>query len=220
MKKRNISDQSRRLLRVCGVMAIFLVSTSAWGEGDPGRGWARARMCAGCHGIPDYRTAFPEVYAVPKLGGQEPAYIVKKLQEYKSGVRKHPTMTGIAATLSDQDMADLAAYYDTSKDATHKERAAPPATGAVPASNDPVKSRADLTCGVCHGPEGNRPSSPETPRIAGQQYDYLVQVLIEYRHGTRQNPIMSAVAQQMVGDKEIRELAAYFSRQEGLTAKR
>jgi cytochrome c553 len=122
MKKRNILDQERSLLHVCGGVAAFLVATFAWGEGDPGRGWARAQMCAGCHGIADYRTAYPEVYSVPKLGGQEAAYIVKSLQDYKSGARKHPTMSGIAATLSDQDMADLAAYYDTNKDATKKGR--------------------------------------------------------------------------------------------------
>jgi len=103
--------------RIVLVVAVFLVSTCAWGGSDPGRGWARAQMCAGCHGIADYRTAYPEVYSVPKLGGQEAAYIVKSLQDYKSGVRKHPTMNAIAATLSDQDMADLAAYYDTNKGA-------------------------------------------------------------------------------------------------------
>lgn len=68
-------------------------------------------MCAGCHGIGGYRTAFPEVYSVPKLGGQHAAYLVKALQQYKAGERKHPTMTAIAAGLSDRDMADLAAYY-------------------------------------------------------------------------------------------------------------
>jgi len=68
-------------------------------------------MCAGCHGIADYRTAYPEVYPVPRIGGQQAAYIVKTLQDYKTGARKHPTMRGIAATLTEQDMADLASYY-------------------------------------------------------------------------------------------------------------
>ena len=68
-------------------------------------------MCAGCHGIPGYRTAYPAVYSVPKLGGQQAAYLEKALQDYKTGARKHPSMRGIAATLSDQDIADLAAYY-------------------------------------------------------------------------------------------------------------
>ncbi len=68
-------------------------------------------ICIGCHGIPGYRTAFPEVYHVPKIAGQQPGYIISALKAYKSGQRSHPSMRGIAASLSDQDMADLAAYY-------------------------------------------------------------------------------------------------------------
>ena len=70
-------------------------------------------MCAGCHGIPDYRTAFPEVYHVPMIAGQNPGYIVKALEAYRSGERNHPSMRAIAASLSDQDMADIAVYYGT-----------------------------------------------------------------------------------------------------------
>ncbi len=80
-------------------------------EGDPAAGKQKAATCAGCHGIPGYRTAFPAVYSVPKLGGQHAAYIVKALQDYKAGNRSNPTMRAVAAGLSDQDMADLAAYY-------------------------------------------------------------------------------------------------------------
>ena len=68
-------------------------------------------MCQGCHGIGLYKTAYPEVYHVPKIGGQHAGYIVNALKAYKSGERNHPTMRGIAAGLSDRDMADLAAYY-------------------------------------------------------------------------------------------------------------
>src|SRR4029453_18936186 len=93
------------------VTTALVLSSSAWAGGDPVRGRARAQMCEGCHGIADYRTAYPQVYPVPKIGEQQAAYIVKTLQDYKSGARKHPTMRGIAAPLSDQDMADLAAYY-------------------------------------------------------------------------------------------------------------
>jgi len=71
----------------------------------------KVSMCMGCHGIPMYKTAFPEVYSVPMIGGQSPEYIVKALQEYRAGDRSHPTMQGIAKGLSDQDMADVAAYY-------------------------------------------------------------------------------------------------------------
>ena len=94
-----------------GALAAVSSSTPALAEGDSQRGYARAQMCAGCHGIPGYRTAYPTVYSVPKLGGQQPVYLEKALQDYKTGARKHPSMRGIAATLSDQDIADLAAYY-------------------------------------------------------------------------------------------------------------
>jgi cytochrome c553 len=97
------------LLAMSAMALLFAMPARA--DGDPAHGRARAQMCEGCHGIADYRTAYPEVYPVPKIGGQQEAYIVKTLQDYRSGARKHPTMRGIAATLSDQDMADLAAYY-------------------------------------------------------------------------------------------------------------
>ena len=68
-------------------------------------------MCIGCHGIAGYKTAYPQVYHVPKLGGQSPTYLVNALKAYRSGERNHPSMRGIAAGLSDKDMEELAAYY-------------------------------------------------------------------------------------------------------------
>jgi cytochrome c553 len=68
-------------------------------------------ICVGCHGIPGYKTAFPEVYHVPKIAGQQPAYIISALKAYKAGERSHPSMRGVAASLSDEDMAKLAEYY-------------------------------------------------------------------------------------------------------------
>jgi cytochrome c553 len=93
------------------VLAGHADAQSASPAGDAVAGAQKTQMCAGCHGIPGWRTAFPEVYNVPKLGGQHEAYIVKALQQYKSGERNHPSMRAIAASLSDKDMADLAAYY-------------------------------------------------------------------------------------------------------------
>lgn len=79
--------------------------------GDPKAGKEKTSMCEGCHGIKDYRTAYPAVYNVPKLGGQHATYIIDALKEYKNGDRHHPSMDAIAASLSEQDMADIAAYY-------------------------------------------------------------------------------------------------------------
>ncbi|GAA5158837.1 cytochrome c [Viridibacterium curvum] len=80
-------------------------------EGRPEIAKKKISMCIGCHGIPGYQVTFPTTYKVPKLGGQHAAYIVSALQAYKSGDRKHPDMNSIAASLSEQDMADIAAYY-------------------------------------------------------------------------------------------------------------
>jgi cytochrome c553 len=89
--------------------------------GDPAEAHKKIAMCEGCHGIPGYRTAYPEVYHVPMLGGQSAVYISNALHAYKAGQRKHPSMRGIAASLSDKDIADLAAYYSAGhKGEAHK----------------------------------------------------------------------------------------------------
>ena len=72
-------------------------------------------MCIGCHGIPGYKTAFPDVYHVPKIAGQQSAYIINALKAYKSGERSHPSMRGIASSLSEEEMKELAEYYGSAK---------------------------------------------------------------------------------------------------------
>jgi cytochrome c553 len=79
--------------------------------GNPNAAPNKIEMCIGCHGIPEYKGTFPEVYQVPMIGGQSAKYIEAALQAYKKGDRKHPSMRGIAVSLSDQDIADIAAYY-------------------------------------------------------------------------------------------------------------
>lgn len=71
----------------------------------------KVEQCIGCHGIAEYKTGFPEVYRVPKIGGQSAKYIEAALHAYKKGDRVHPQMTPTAQNLSDQDIADVAAYY-------------------------------------------------------------------------------------------------------------
>ncbi len=88
-----------------------MLSAPLHAQGDAAAGKNKTAMCAGCHGIAGFRTAYPETYHVPKLGGQNAGYIVSALKAYKAGDRQHPTMKAIAASLSEQDMADLAAYY-------------------------------------------------------------------------------------------------------------
>ena len=97
------------------VLMAALSATHAMAQGaaagDAAKGRDKTQMCQGCHGIDGWRTAYPEVYSVPRIGGQHEAYLLRALQGYRSGERSHPSMRAIAASLSDQDMADLAAYY-------------------------------------------------------------------------------------------------------------
>lgn len=98
----------------CAAFALTVAShVSAQGAGNAEAGQHKSSMCAGCHSIPGYKTAFPVVYSVPKIDGQHAAYIVSALRQYKSGDRQHPSMRAIAASLSDQDMADLAAFFSS-----------------------------------------------------------------------------------------------------------
>jgi cytochrome c553 len=95
------------------ILAAFSAAAHADVVGSAKAGQYKVAMCIGCHGIPDYRTAYPEVYHVPILGGQNAPYIANALHGYKKGDRHFDTMHAIAASLSDQDIADIAAYYSS-----------------------------------------------------------------------------------------------------------
>lgn len=94
--------------------ALAMAAGGALAAGDATQGRIKAETCLGCHGIPNYTNASP-VYKVPKIGGQHADYIVAALKAYATGQRDHQPMHGSAATLSDEDMADIAAYFSTAK---------------------------------------------------------------------------------------------------------
>jgi len=100
------------VIAVLSVLAGYAAGAQAADVvGNAKAGQGKVAMCIGCHGIPDYRTAYPEVYRVPVLGGQNQAYLANALHAYKKGDRHFDTMHAIASSLSDQDIADIAAYY-------------------------------------------------------------------------------------------------------------
>ena len=105
--------KARQITTAVAALAWALV-LPAHAAGDPVKGHEKTSMCAGCHGIPGWRTAYPSTYKVPKLGGQHEEYIVAALKQYKSGERNHPSMKAIAASLTEEDMQNLAAYYASS----------------------------------------------------------------------------------------------------------
>ncbi len=188
-------------------------------KGDPAKGAGKAAMCIGCHGIAGYQATFPEVYRVPMIAGQSQKYIVAALTEYQKGDRKHPSMRGIAAPLSAQDMADLGAYYEQL--GKSNGAAAPPAA-AAPAP-DALKDRL-AACVACHGPNFSAPIDPSYPRLAGQHADYLFAALKSYQvdgnpvYG-RSNALMRGQLVQDAGGKpkytfthaELKSVAAYLA---------
>jgi cytochrome c553 len=107
MKKLAILPQ----LLVAGLAFAAFAAQADEVKGSAAAGNGKVWLCTGCHSIPDYRSDYPFVYRVPMLGGQNAGYIATALAEYKKGERKHPTMRSIAASLSDQDMADIGEYY-------------------------------------------------------------------------------------------------------------
>lgn len=105
----------KKLFALLALASVAQVSAAADIQGDAKAAKNKVAMCVGCHGIAGYKATFPEVYRVPMIGGQSEKYIIAALNAYKKGERNHPSMVGIAKGLSDQDIADLAAYYAQQK---------------------------------------------------------------------------------------------------------
>ena len=93
-------------------LALGLMAVAAHADGDPAKGKVESYTCIGCHGIPNYTNNYP-TYRVPKLAGQHAAYVVQALKEYKAGERAHNTMHAQASSLTDQQMQDIAAYFES-----------------------------------------------------------------------------------------------------------
>jgi cytochrome c553 len=101
----------KKILALLALASIANFAAAADVVGNAKSAENKVAMCIGCHGIPGYKASFPEVFHVPMIGGQSQKYIENALHAYKKGERKNPSMRGIAGSLSDQDIADLAAYY-------------------------------------------------------------------------------------------------------------
>jgi cytochrome c553 len=185
-------------------------------KGDANAGQTKNAMCIGCHGIKGYQSSFPEVYKVPMISGQSSNYIAAALHAYKKGDRKHPTMRSIAATLTDQDIADLSAYYSVHGLVANSSLPDKPAKEPA-AEVQALLNKAN--CASCHGANFNKPIDPSYPKIAGQHADYLFVALKAYKsdNGTNPNakvgrahPIMGAMAKQYT-NAELKAMAGYLA---------
>ena len=188
--------------KIAFIAALLLLSGTAAAEGDAADGAAIGYSCLGCHGIEGYRNAYPS-FRVPKLGGQTATYLEIALRGYRDGMREHPTMVAQAASLSDQQIADVAAFLASF------------GSDVVDAGGEtvPVFQKA-ATCAACHGQNGIS-VSPPWPTLAGQHEEYLVHALNQYRDGSRKDPVMSPMAAPLT-DEDVKILAKYFSSLKGL----
>ena len=202
---KQLSFAATRLGLALTLSALFSVAHAQSAEA----GATKVASCIGCHGIPGYQSSFPEVHKVPKIYGQSAGYIVAALEAYKKGDRKHPTMRSVAGSMTEQDMADVAAYYES--------RAASDALKSV-AVREPSEAVAGLltkgACASCHGADYNKPIAPNYPKIGGQYADYLYVALKAYQtEGNpmvgRNNAVMSGIAKQFT-HAELKLLANYL----------
>jgi len=200
--------------KLTGKLVVFLAlgalsAVTLASEGSAAAGKAKSAMCAGCHGPEGNGVAAMPAY--PKLAGQWPGYLATQLTAFRSGVRKDPTMQGMAAALSESDIKNLAAYYAEQK----------PVAGA--ATNKAVAEQGERlyrggnakmnipACMSCHGPSGLG-IPPEFPRVSYQNAAYMQKQLLAYKSGQRtgRNEIMSTIAFRM-SEQQIEAVAQYMA---------
>ena len=211
-----MSKATSLLLALAGAFTALTAAPEARAQ-DAAAGKTKAAMCIGCHGIIGYQASFPVVYKVPAISGQNAKYIVSALNAYKKGDRRHPTMRSIAASLTDTDMADLAAYYSSHGEGQYP--AAPEAPAAPSAEVAALLTKG--ACASCHGANFSKPIDPGYPKIAGQYPDYLYQALKSYHVGStpqfgRANAIMAGQVKQFKLE-ELKLLAGYMGSLPGET---
>lgn len=204
----------KSILTVALVAASLHVLAPAAMAQDAQAGEKKAAMCIGCHGIPGYQASFPEVHKVPMISGQNAKYIAASLEAYKKGDRKHPTMDAIAQSLSEQDIADLAAFYESHG----ADKTVAPGQPGQP-SPQVAELLKKANCASCHGENYNKPIDPSYPKIAGQHADYLYIALKAYHTSDnrlvgRNNAIMAGMS-KLYTLAELKQLAKYIGSLDG-----
>ena len=193
-------------------------------EGDIEAGKAKAGMCGACHGA----TGVNPNPTYPDLAGQHEAYIAKQLADFKSGARTDMMMAPMVASLSEQDMADLGAFFASQKRASERtasvEGSAAPAAAALTGDVEIVTSTSakaiyagdvkagqekSAMCASCHGADGNSLISIY-PKLAGQSANYIAKQLADFKSGERKDPVMIGMVAAL-SEKDMNDLAAYYA---------
>ncbi len=180
------------------------------GSGDPVAGKQKSQICQGCHGVDGNSTS----ELIPKLAGQYDEYIIKQMRNYQAGTRSHEIMNGMAAPLSDTDLADIAAYFADQPIMKGNATAPTNEKGKKIFSKGNI-SEMVMTCAYCHGNTGKGldPSTAMYPVVGGQHKAYLLKQLKDFREDDRMNSpnvIMNRILRSL-SDSELEALAEYMS---------
>jgi len=198
----------KKLIAISVLAALSVTAGHAIAGGNAEAGKTKSAMCAACHGA-DGNSVVNPVW--PSLAGQHASYIVKQLSELKGGQRSDATMAPMAAPLSDEDMADLAAWFSSQS--------------RIPAQADPakvelgklvyhggVKESGVPACMACHGPDGSGNPAARFPSLSNQNAAYTAKQLKAFRDGSRANDLnaMMREAARAMTDAEIEAVASYI----------
>lgn len=198
----------KKLLTIAVMGLAFVSTTPAMAAGDASAGKGKSESCALCHGADGNSPS--DMF--PKLAGQGEAYLVKQISDFKSGVRENAIMAPMVAALSEQDIADLAAYYAGNK--TTEGGVAEELLEAGKAVYRGGNKESGLpACMACHGPTGAGVPAAKWPALSGQYPAYIAAQLNSFASGTRTNDLnsmMRDIATKMT-DNEIKAVSAYAS---------
>mgnify|MGYP005644241435 CR=1 FL=1 len=209
MKNITVAKSVKRSSLILAAILVLTSGSSLWAQSDAAAGAGKIAVCVACHGQDGNMTVLPDV---PKIGGQNEKYLLKQMQDIKSGVRTAPLMTGMLNALDDQDLTDVAAYYATqplSQGATDPEKVVLGET-LYRAGNASIGVAA---CSACHSPDGSGLASAGYPALSGQDIAYTEMQLRAFRDGLRQNDeaeVMRSILARL-NDAEIGALASYVA---------
>ena len=200
--------------KIVSLVLPALLASSVWAAGpapvvkpDLAKGAASfGAVCVACHGA-DGNSTIPNQ---PSLAGQHPEYLIKQLQEYKSGARKDPVMSGFAASLSDDDMRNIAYWVTGQKQAGGQAKNAATVALGERIYRGGLADRHIAACAGCHSPNGAGIPA-QYPRLAGQHAEYTEIQLKNFRDGARTNNAMMQGVVAKMNDREIKAVADYIA---------
>ena len=198
----------KTVIAVLATVFVGLIPNLLLAQGDPAAGQAKSALCGSCHGVDGNSLMAMN----PKLAGQSARYMVKQLQEFKSGARESAIMASMVLSLSDQDMEDIAAWYSSQQSTIQgaNPESIELAERLYRAGNSEI---AVAACSACHSPTGKGNAPAGFPLLSGQHAEYTLQQLKNFRSGARQNDgsaMMRTVVERLT-DKELEALASYVS---------